>query len=246
MRWSLALSQRLGHGLFDHAARAADLGFDGLFVFDHLVPLADPRAPALEAAAALGALAASSPLRVGSLVLRATMRDPAITASIAETVARISPASPVIGLGAGDRLTKDETTRFGLPFPTLDDRIGRLVETVAAVRDRGVTCWVGGLHPRVVEVAARADGWNAWEADPTRLAATLGSIDRPEGWTVSWGGRVLVGRARDDLWLSGHPEAIRERVGALEALGVDEIVLAPLPPTDLDALERLAEVRRDR
>ncbi|NND85252.1 MAG: LLM class flavin-dependent oxidoreductase [Acidimicrobiia bacterium] len=243
MRWSLALSQRLGRDLFDHAAAAADLGFDGLFVFDHLVPLADPHAPALEAATALGALAATSPLRVGSLVLRATMRAPEVTAAIAKTVAEISPVPPVIGLGAGDRLTKDETTRFGLPFPTLDERIEVLGAAVDAVQAAGVSCWVGGLHPRVREVALRADGWNLWEPDPTRLPDLLGSVARPGSWTVSWGGRALVGAERDDVWLSGDPGRIAERIDSLASAGIDELVIAPLPPTDLAAIELLASVR---
>lgn len=245
MRWSLALSQRLGPDLFDHAAAAADLGFDGLFVFDHLVPLGDVRVPALEAAAAMGALAATSPLRVGSLVLRATLRAPEVTAAIAETVSLISPVPPVIGLGAGDRLTKDEVTRFGLPFPSLDDRLEQLRATVDAVRRRGVETWVGGLHPRVREIALHADGWNVWEADPASLIALLVAVDRRPGWTVSWGGRILVGAERDDVWLSGDPGRIHDRIQALDEAGVDELVLAALPPTDLGALDRVAALRRD-
>lgn len=239
MRHSLALSQRLGRDLPSHARRAVDAGFDGVFVFDHLVPLGDVHAPATEAAAALGVLAATVP-RVGSLVLRATLRPPHVTAAIAATVAGIASQPPVIGLGAGDRLSRDEARRFGLPFPPLGERLAMLTESVRAVRERGVTCWVGGLHPRVRAVAALADGWNVWEPAPDRLAALLDEGERPPRWEVTWGGRALVGRERDDIWLSGEPGRIRERLAVLEDLGIDEVVLAPLPPTDPAAIDRLA------
>lgn len=245
MRWSLALSQRLGTELLAHAGRAGDLGFDGVFVFDHLVPLGDRCAPATEAAASLGALAATSSVPVGSLVLRATLRPPAVTAAIAATVARIAAVPPVIGLGAGDRLTRDESDRFGLAFPPLDERLAVLEESVEAVRATGVTCWVGGLHPRVRAIAATADGWNLWEPEPDRLAALLADVDRPDGWVVSWGGRIAIGSDRDDMWLSGDPGRIRDRLAHLSSLGIDEVVLAPLPPTDLGALDRLAALRVD-
>lgn len=245
MRRSLAISQRLGRDTLPFALRAADAGFDGVFVFDHLVPLGDAHAPALEAAAALGALAGATPLRVGSLVLRATLRAPEVTAALASTLSRISPQPPVIGLGAGDRLTRDETERFGLPFPSLDDRVAQLAETVSAVRARDVTAWVGGMHPRIREIAMEADGWNVWEPGPERLAELTEGIGRRSGWEFSWGGRVLVGKERSDVWLSGSPARIRDRVAQLESLGVDEVVLAPLPATEAKAVERLAEALED-
>ncbi len=246
MRRSLAISQRLGRDTLSYALRAADAGFDGVFVFDHLVPLGDPHAPAIEAAAALGALAAATPLRVGSLVLRATLRPPAVTAALASTLSRISPQPPVIGLGSGDSLTRDETARFGLPFPSLDGRVAQLGETVSAVRAQGVTAWVGGAHPRIREVAMDADGWNVWESGPERLAELTAGIAPRSGWEFSWGGRVLVGEERSDVWLSGSPARIRDRVAHLESFGIDEVVLAPLPATDVQAVARLAKALRDR
>ena len=66
--------------ILELARPIGSLGFTGMFVFDHLVPLGDPRRPVLEGAATLGAIGAVSAARVGSLVTRATLRDPSITA----------------------------------------------------------------------------------------------------------------------------------------------------------------------
>ncbi len=240
MKVSIALSQRLGARTLDHARRVEELGFDGVFVFDHLVPLGDPTSPALEASASLGALAAELTGRVGSLVLRATLRPPAVTAALAATVAAVSSQSPIVGLGAGDRMSQPETERFGLPFPALADRFATLAATVEAVRRVGVTTWVGGMHPAVAEIASRADGWNLWEPDPAQVGRVLDSRPTSDRFTMSWGGRVHVGERRPGVWLSGSGPEVTARLRQLAGTGFDEVVLAPLPPTDPSALTRLA------
>ena len=66
-----------GTPLVDAARRAEALGFTGVFLFDHLYPLDGPKRPVVELFAALGAVAAAtSLLRVGSLVARATHPSP--------------------------------------------------------------------------------------------------------------------------------------------------------------------------
>lgn len=239
----MALSQRLGVETVGYAATAANLGFEGVFVFDHLVPLADPSAPALEATVALGALAGTVSIRVGSLVLRATLRPPAVTAAIAASVAAISRHPPVIGVGAGDSLSRPETERFGLPFPSLHERLAILASTVEAVRATGVTAWVGGLHPAVIAIAHTADGWNLWEPGSDRLQALVARRPSTRGYTLSWGGRVAVGEPVPGVWLSGSTDTVAANLRILEAAGFDEVVLAPLPSTDRTALDRIAEVR---
>lgn len=235
------MSQRLGAATVEYATRVEELGFDGVFVFDHLVPLGDPFAPALEATAALGTLAAAIGTRVGTLVLRATMRPPEVTAAIAATVAGISRRPPVVGLGAGDSLSRPETTRFGLEFPPLAERLDHLDGTLAAVQRTGVEAWIGGTHPGVVEIAGRADGWNLWEPDVGDLPRLLEQRPDRSGYTMSWGGRTRVGAGEDDLWLGGPIPLLRERMSRLEDAGFDELILAPLPATDLKALDLLAE-----
>ena len=134
----------------DLARSLGSLGFTGMFVFDHLVPIGDPRRPVLEGAATLGAVAAISSARVGSLVTRATLRAPMITAGIATALAAIAPGRSVLGLGAGDKMSEDEAVRYGMDRPGLTERLSLLEETIALVRltAPSLPVWVGGRHPR--------------------------------------------------------------------------------------------------
>ena len=232
MKVSVAVPQGIGAGLVDFAKRAESLGFHGVYCFDHLVPVSDPMRPAMEATASLGAIAAATEhVVVGSLVLRATLRPPEVTAGIAATLRAVAPDRVVVGLGAGDRTTRREMHRFGLPFPPLAERIGALAAAVAAVQGSGAKAWVGGSHPSVVEVARQADGWNRWE---TRTEEPF----EPVGWT-SWGGRVAPLGDRPDLELGGS--GLRPGLDALGEAGYDEVIASVVPVLDPAALERFAE-----
>jgi alkanesulfonate monooxygenase SsuD/methylene tetrahydromethanopterin reductase-like flavin-dependent oxidoreductase (luciferase family) len=229
----------------DLARQAPDLGIAGLFVFDHLVPIGDARRPVLESAAMLGALAATTLGRVGSLVTRVTLRSPAITAAIAATIAAIAPGRVLMGLGIGDRLSADEADRYGMELGDLKARLSILGATIDAIRIAApsVPIWVGGRHPEVRAVAAdRADGWNAWGVSADELSSEAQEIrERAAGaMVVSWGGAVLV--ASDQMSLdravaarggsqgviSGTPGEVVERLGALGAVA-DELVVSLVP-----------------
>jgi len=201
------------------------LQFRGIFVFDHLVPLGDPQRPILEAAATLGALAATTSTRLGSLVLRATMRPPEINAGIAASLAAIAPGRVTLAFGAGDKLTADEAKRYGLEAPGLAERLRLLAATIRAVRETApsVEIWVGGRHRAIRALAAElADGWNCWGAEPEEFAAEAAEVRtaaRRPLW-VSWAGTV---RVADE-----EPESIRARLGRL-AETADELVLSLVP-----------------
>ncbi len=233
MKVSVAVPQGIGADLVDFARRAESLGFHGLYCFDHLVPVSDPSRPAMEAAASLGAVAgATDRIVIGSLVLRATLRPPGITAGMAATLQAIAPGRVVIGLGAGDRTTRPEVARFGLPFPSLSERVAILEESVVAVQGEGVAAWVGGSHRDVVEVARRSDGWNRWEPSPDDRFESI-------GWT-SWGGRVAPLGGRPDLDLDGSDVATG--LDALARVGYDEVIASVVPVLDPEALERFAAI----
>lgn len=220
-------------------------GIAGVFVFDHLVPLDDPHRPVLEGASTLGALAAAGRGRIGSLVLRATMRPPEVTAAIARTLAAIAPGRVVVGLGVGDRLTSEETRRFGMPTGDLDSRLATLKGTIALIRQTapGAKVWVGGRHQRVRAIAAElADGWNCWNASPAEFEAEAADVralaDRP--LTVSWGGTVLLGtdpgqlddlitrRGGTDGAIAGDGDTIGLRLEEFAAVA-DELVVSLVP-----------------
>lgn len=235
MKVSVALPQRLGAEVVDIAREAERLGFDGLFCFDHLVPVGDPRRPATEVVSALGAIAAATQrIRIGSLVIRAGLRPTPVVAGIAATLSMVAPGRVVVGIGAGDRMTKPESERFGLAFPSLDERVTAMAAAVSAVKAVGVPVWVGGRHPDVVDAASGADALNVWEAAPDELEGIRRSCTVP----VTWSGRVALDGGRPELLLDGG--RIDRGLSELAAGGVDEVVLTPVGPLDL---ERLAGVR---
>ena len=209
-------------------------------MFDHLVPLGDPRRPVLEGAATLGAIAATSSARVGSLVTRASLRHPSITSGIGATLVAIAPGRSILGLGAGDSMSDDEALRYGLDRPGLAERIGLLEKTIELTRAAAplLPIWVGGRHPRVRRVAAAAaDGWNAWGASPEQLTReadeVLAEAGRPIA--ITWGGGLIV--APDQKTLD---EAVGAR-GGLEAIAAAGLT-AGTPGRLVDHLGELSTV----
>ena len=236
--------------ILDLARSLGSLGLTGMFVFDHLVPLGDPRRPVLEGAATLGAVAATTASRVGSLVTRATLREPSITAGIAAALAAIAPGRGVLGLGAGDKMSDEEALRFGMSRPGLTERISLLEETVALIREAAPTLpvWVGGRHPKIRKVAAtRADGWNAWGASVDEMSRETEQLreEAARPITVTWGGGVMLAPDQTALdaavsarggteavaasgMTAGTPGRVVEHLASLAAI-VDELVVSILP-----------------
>ena len=211
----------------DAAARAAEAGYDGVFAPDHLFPPSAPDRPALEPFTVLAAVAAIHPtLRVGTLVTRASLRPVGLLAKQAAALDRIGDGGLILGLGAGDAVSRPEHETFGIPFASARERVEILEETVAALRAlfagdawAGGThhpavagpllpagspeLWIGGRSDPVIAAAARsADAWNGWAmgADDFRAAAgRLGSFAGGRAVSPTWGGIVLVARDGDDL-----------------------------------------------
>ncbi|MGQ0849167.1 MAG: LLM class flavin-dependent oxidoreductase [Actinomycetota bacterium] len=224
---------------------AADIGLAGLFCFDHLIPLGNVYRPVFEHAAVMGAMAATSTVRVGSLVTRVTLRPPATTAAMARCAYAIAGGQMVLGLGVGDRLSEDELVRNGMALVKLDRRLGLLEETIGEVRRHvpDLPIWVGGRHPGVRQVAAaHADGWNAWHASASELADEADEVRAGAGrpMTISWGGAVLLAADQADLdqailerggkdgIIAGTPAQALDTLGGLAAIA-DEIVLSLVP-----------------
>ena len=187
------------------AARAEELGFDGVFSPDHFFPPvfyppAGPDRPALESFTTLAAAAALHPaLHVGTLVARVTLRAPGLLAKQAAALDQISQGKAILALGTGDAASKPEHAMYGFPYPPASDRVALLEETVSALRAlfgggtwAGGThvpaltgpvlpagspqLWVGGRSDAVLGVAARvADAWNGWGDDVAGFAAKAGA-----------------------------------------------------------------------
>jgi alkanesulfonate monooxygenase SsuD/methylene tetrahydromethanopterin reductase-like flavin-dependent oxidoreductase (luciferase family) len=132
------------------ARSAEELGFDGVFAFDHLFPPGAPAdRPSLEAFTTLSAVAvATRTVAIGTLVTRASLRNAGLIAKLAATVDDVSGGGRMIlGIGTGDPLDRPEHDVFGLPYLEKAERREHLVETVRAVRalfhGNG---WEGGRH----------------------------------------------------------------------------------------------------
>jgi alkanesulfonate monooxygenase SsuD/methylene tetrahydromethanopterin reductase-like flavin-dependent oxidoreductase (luciferase family) len=106
-----------------------DLGFDSLWITDHLVPTSGPEGPYFEAWTLLSALAVTtSRARIGVLVSSNTFRHPAVLAKQAVTVDHISGGRLELGVGAGWYLPEHEM--FGIEFPPTGELVDRYAETL--------------------------------------------------------------------------------------------------------------------
>ena len=115
------------------ARRAESLGFDSIWVGDHLLYRLtgepQPRGP-WECWTMLAALAAAtSRVELGPLVASTSFHAPAMLAKQAATVDEISGGRLILGLGAGWNET--EYRAFGFPF---DHRISRFEEAFTIIR----------------------------------------------------------------------------------------------------------------
>lgn len=109
------------------------LGFDSAWVFDHFLPIfSDPTGPCLESWTSLSALAmVTQNVRLGVLVTGNTYRHPAVLAKMATTLDVISQGRLILGLGAG--WFELEHTTYGLPFPSVRERLQRLEEALTMI-----------------------------------------------------------------------------------------------------------------
>jgi alkanesulfonate monooxygenase SsuD/methylene tetrahydromethanopterin reductase-like flavin-dependent oxidoreductase (luciferase family) len=117
-------------------ARAAERhGADTAWVFDHLGTFGTLRdEPTLEAFAVLGGIAAATTrLRLGPLVARVGLRNPALLAKHAATLDVASGGRLDLALGVGSK--GRESASFGYTFDAFEERIALLRETLVLLRD---------------------------------------------------------------------------------------------------------------
>lgn len=136
-------------GIRDVAQRVEALGYDSVWVPDHLIAR-EKAAPCYEAWQVLSALALSTTrIRLGPLVSPVTFRHPAVMAATAATLDRISGGRVILGLGAGGMATEHQ--QYGLPFGTSRERGERLEEAVRIIRSLfdGPRTTFAGIHYRL-------------------------------------------------------------------------------------------------
>ncbi len=185
---------------------AEDLGFDGVWGFDHFRPMyGDGPGETFEGMTTLAALSGlTSRIRLGLLVTGVTYRHPSVLAAQAVTVDHASHGRLELALGAA--WFEDEHRQLGIPFPPTAERFDLLEDTLEIVhrlctgdpvsyQGRRVSLdgatllprpvqrphpplWVGGTGPRrTLPLAARyADVWHAF-GTPAGLADANRRLD---------------------------------------------------------------------
>jgi alkanesulfonate monooxygenase SsuD/methylene tetrahydromethanopterin reductase-like flavin-dependent oxidoreductase (luciferase family) len=110
-----------------------DLGYDSVWLFDHLLALNNPNDAVLECWTTLSALAATTKrIQLGPLVLCNSFRTPSVVAKMAATLDVISEGRLNFGIGAG--WYRPEYEAYGIPFPNASARISQLVEAVQLMK----------------------------------------------------------------------------------------------------------------
>jgi alkanesulfonate monooxygenase SsuD/methylene tetrahydromethanopterin reductase-like flavin-dependent oxidoreductase (luciferase family) len=174
----------------EQARRAEELGFDSVWVMDHLfIQRAGGRVLAHEPLIVLAhAAAKTTRITLGSLVL-GPFRQVGELAREAAALADASGGRFVLGLGTGWH--RPEFDAFGFPFDHLVSRLEEvvdplqrllsgervtasgtwlsLVDASIAVTTPPPPIWIAAEKPRMLAVAARVDGWNHayWGGDDT-------------------------------------------------------------------------------
>jgi len=186
---------------------AEDLGFDGVWGFDHLQPMyGEGPGEAFEGMTTLAALGGvTSRIRLGLLVAGVTYRHPSIFAAQALTIDHASHGRLELSLGAA--WFDKEHHELGIPFPATSDRFdlledaleivtrlftgevvdydGRQVSLHGAqlrpvpVQQPRPPIWIGGQGPRrtLPLVAKYADVWHAW-GSPKSLQEANERVDQ--------------------------------------------------------------------
>jgi alkanesulfonate monooxygenase SsuD/methylene tetrahydromethanopterin reductase-like flavin-dependent oxidoreductase (luciferase family) len=175
--------------LAEFARVAEDVGFDSLWIPDHLVFHADDGTASgmWDGWSLLAAVSAvTHRIELGTFVTCAGWRNPALLAKMADTVDEISSGRLILGLGAGWHAA--EFRAFGFPY---DHRFARFEEAIAIItgllrhgyvdvvgtywsarecelrprgpRQHGPPIMIGTTGKRMLALTAQyADLWNVW------------------------------------------------------------------------------------
>lgn len=198
--------------LLDHARRAEELGFDSLWLSDHLFldiakygGTTDPQG-IYEPLVTLAALARTvTRPRLGTLVMCEALRPASVLAKALATLDRISGGRLDVGLGAG--WYPPEYDAVGLAFPPPGERLARLAEAVEVVRGLlgGGPLTFDGRYHQAAGAVNRPPALQ--EPRPPVFVGGKGdrlirvAVEHADGWNTCW------------AWT---PEAYRDRLDVLE------------------------------
>jgi F420-dependent oxidoreductase-like protein len=115
------------------AVRFDSLGYDSVWVCDHVLGVPLPTLPIFEAWSQLAAIGAlTEKVQLGTLVTPPFFRNPAVLAKQVATIDHISSGRTIMGLGAG--WFQSEFESYGNPFPSLGARMKALEESAQIMK----------------------------------------------------------------------------------------------------------------
>jgi F420-dependent oxidoreductase-like protein len=202
----------IGPTLARVARQADDVGFDSIWVMDHLFQIRGVgrvEEPMLEGMTALGFLAAhTTNARLGLMVGGIHYRNPGLWVKATTTLDVLSGGRAWLGIGAA--WNKEESDGLGFPFPPLGERFEMLEETLQIAHGM----WSG---ERGSEETFRGRHYTA-----TRLLNSPQSLARPRPPIMIGGGGErktlrLVAQYGDACNVFGGPTAIHHKYEVLRA-----------------------------
>lgn len=185
------------------AHRAEELGFDSVFIADHLIYHFEGQETygIWEGMSLLAAMAAATErLELGTGVICTGFRNPALLAKMADTIDEISNGRVILGVGAGWH--DPEYVAFGYPTDRKFSRFNEALQIIHPLlktgraefagefyaannadlmprgpRPEGPPLMIAATGERMLELTARyADHWNGWVV-PGRNAELLRRLD---------------------------------------------------------------------
>ena len=224
--------------VLDHARAAEELGYDSVWIPDHLRGVAvPPGSPCYEAWTTLtGVLLGTERVLGGPMVACEAFRNPAWLANAASTLDHMSGGRLILGIGAG--WYEGEYLAYGYPWAPGRERVERLGEALEIIkrfwtspgegfegryyRAQGTIdapapfqkphppIWVGGQGPNLLRVVARyADAWNAPVLSPEQVAERVGTLRK----LCDAEDRPMVEVTYEGpVWIDSDGERIRARV----------------------------------
>jgi len=206
----LSLNRSSFIDLENEATSCERLGYYAIWLTDHFFPLyGAPSMPRFECWTSLSAMASvTKNLRLGTLVLCNSYREPSVLAKMASTLDNISNGRLEFGIGAG--WYEAEYRAYGIPFEKVSVRIFRLKEGVKVIKKmwteekprfegryymiRDAFCnpkpvqkphppiWIGGSGEKLLlkVVAELADGCNvaSWTGKPEDFKHKIAILEK--------------------------------------------------------------------
>jgi probable F420-dependent oxidoreductase len=227
----------------DAAQELEGLGFDSLWVCDHLLAPQSAELPIFEAWSELAAVAAvTSRAELGTLVTPPFFRNPAVLAKQIATIDHVSGGRVIAGLGAG--WYEAEFRGYGCAFPGLRERQVALDETCQILRGlwSGAPFEFKGVHYQLAQTRCEPAPLRrtpilvggAGEKHLMRIAARHADL-----WNNNLGSIGLL--PRKVAALSRHCAELGRSAGEIE---ISQQAIAVIAPSDSAARDSLARAVR--